>query len=174
MVKSMASPVQLENLYDEHAPALFGFLLNLTRNEADTRDLMQELFSKLALKPEQLQGVKEMRAYLIRLAHNLAIDLMRRSSTRRKNYEGLALEMQGLFAASPRADEQAFRQALSEALGNLPPDQRAVVHLKLWEDFTFEAIAETLQIPLNTAASRYRYGLDKLRERLRPLYDEIK
>ena len=39
---------------------------------------------------------------------------------------------------------------------------------------TFEAIAEALHIPPNTAASRYRYGLDKLREQLRPLYDEIK
>ena len=49
-----------------------------------------------------------------------------------------------------------------------------MVHLKLWEGLTFEQIAELLGIPLNTAASRYRYGLDKLRERLRPLYDEIK
>jgi RNA polymerase sigma-70 factor (ECF subfamily) len=48
------------------------------------------------------------------------------------------------------------------------------VHLKLWEHLTFEQIAEALEIPANTAASRYRYGLDKLRERLRPLYDEIK
>ena len=39
---------------------------------------------------------------------------------------------------------------------------------------TFEEIAATLEIPLNTAASRYRYGLDKLRARLRPLYEEIK
>jgi len=50
----------------------------------------------------------------------------------------------------------------------------AVVHLKLWEGLTFAEIAATLDIPPNTAASRYRYGLDKLRERLRPLYDEIK
>jgi RNA polymerase sigma-70 factor (ECF subfamily) len=49
-----------------------------------------------------------------------------------------------------------------------------VVHLKLWEGLTFGQIADLLGIPLNTAASRYRYALDKLRERLRPLYDEIK
>jgi RNA polymerase sigma-70 factor (ECF subfamily) len=79
-----------------------------------------------------------------------------------------------LFAQSTAPDEQIFREKLAEALGELPPDQRAVVHLKLWENLTFEAISETLEIPLNTAASRYRYGLDKLRERLRPLYDEIK
>ena len=56
----------------------------------------------------------------------------------------------------------------------LPPDQRAVVHLKLWERLTFEQIAETLEISPNTAASRYRYAIDKLRERLRPIYEEIK
>jgi RNA polymerase sigma-70 factor (ECF subfamily) len=56
----------------------------------------------------------------------------------------------------------------------LPPDQRAVVHLKLWEHLTFDAIAEMLDISQNTAASRYRYAIDKLRERLRPIYEEIK
>ncbi len=79
-----------------------------------------------------------------------------------------------LFAAAPEPDEPAFREALSGALGELPPEQRVVVHLKLWEGLTFEQIAELLRVPLNTAASRYRYGLDKLRQRLRPLYDEIK
>jgi RNA polymerase sigma-70 factor (ECF subfamily) len=59
-------------------------------------------------------------------------------------------------------------------LGELVPEQRAVVHLKLWERLTFEQIAELVGVPPNTAASRYRYGLDKLRERLRSLYDEIR
>ena len=79
-----------------------------------------------------------------------------------------------LFASVPNPDEQSFHHALAEALGELPEEQRAIVHLKLWEDLTFQAIAELLDIPRNTAASRYRYGLDKLRVRLRPLYDEIK
>ena len=63
---------------------------------------------------------------------------------------------------------------MANALAELPPDQRVIVHLKLWEGLTFDAIAETLEISPNTAASRYRYGLDKLRDRLRPIYDEIK
>src|SRR5580704_2397384 len=163
----------LERLYDSHAQALFAFLLNFTRNEADTRDVLQEIFIKLAQKPGLLKGVRDERGFLIRLAHNQAIDLMRRRGTREKNYEQLAAETKDLFAATADADEQAFGRALAEALGELPPDQRAVVHLKLWEDLTFEQIAEALEIPPNTAASRYRYGLDKLRERLRPLYEEI-
>jgi RNA polymerase sigma-70 factor (ECF subfamily) len=164
----------LERLYDSHAQAVFAFLLNFTRNEADTRDLLQELFVKLAKKPELLRGVRDERGFLLRLAHNLAIDLMRRRGTREKNHGQLAEESDSIFAAADNPDEQTFRRSLAEALGELPPDQRAVLHLKLWERLTFEQIAEALDIPPNTAASRYRYGLDKLRERLRPLYEEIK
>src|SRR6266699_1008367 len=170
----MAAPFDLERLYDDHAQALFAFLLSFTRNEADTRDLLQELFIKLARRPGLLLGIREERAFLLRLSHNLAIDLMRRRSTRQKQYEQIAIEALDSFAAAHEPDQRAFREALSDAVGELPPEQRAVVLLKLWEGLTFEQIAELLDIPLNTAASRYRYGLDKLRCRLRPLYDEIK
>jgi RNA polymerase sigma-70 factor (ECF subfamily) len=170
----MSAPLELERLYDEHAPALFAFLLNFTRHEADTRDLLQELFIKLARRPELLDGLRDERAFLLRLAHNLAIDLIRRRGTREKHHEQLARETLSVFAPAAEPDESAFREALSGALGDLPADQRAVVHLKLWAGLTFEQVAELLGIPLNTAASRYRYGLDKMRERLRPLYDEIR
>jgi len=164
----------LERLYDEHAQALFAFLLNFTRNEADTRDLLQELFVKLARQPSLMEGVREERAFLLRLVHNAAIDLMRRRGRREGLFEQAAAELEMVFAPADDPDEQAFRRALSEALAELPAEQRAVVHLKLWEGLTFEVIARTLGLSPNTAASRYRYGLDKLRERLRPLYDEIK
>lgn len=164
----------LERLYDDHAPALFAFLLNLTRAEADTRDVLQDVFVKLAKQPGLLDAARDERAFLLRLAHNAAIDLMRRRATRDKHHEQFGAEQVSAFAPTSDPDEAAFRRELSRALGELPADQRAVLHLKLWEGLTFEAIAATLEIPLNTAASRYRYGLDKLRDRLRPLYDEIK
>lgn len=164
----------LERLYDEHAQALFAFLLNFTRDEQDTRDVLQEMFVKLARQPETLGRARDERAFLIRLAHNAAIDLMRRRRTRTRHAEQFGQEHAMLFAATSDPDEAAFRVELSAALGELPPDQRAVVQLKLWEGLTFERIAEALGIPLNTAASRYRYGLDKLRARLRPIYEEIK
>lgn len=174
MLIEMPAPLDFERLYDEHAQALFSFLFSLTRHEADTHDLLQELLLRIARRPEQMKDVRNERAFLLRTAHNLAIDLIRRRRTEDKNYEQLAARSATLFAPAPTTDEAAFREALSAALGELPADQRAVVHLKLWEQLTFEQIAEVLDIPLNTAASRYRYGIDKLRGRLRPLYDEIK
>ena len=165
---------ELERLYDEHADALFAFLLNFTRDESDTRDLLQEIFIKLARDPRLLRGARNERPFLIRLAHNAAIDLMRRRGARAKYHEEFGGELPQIFADANDADEKAFREQLAVALAELPADQRAVVQLKLWEELTFEQIAEALDIPANTAASRYRYGLDKLRAVLRPLYDEIK
>ena len=78
----MSPERELARLYDEHAPALFAFLLNLARNEADTRDLLHDLVVKLARQPELLRDVRDERSFLMRLAHNAAIDLMRRRTTR--------------------------------------------------------------------------------------------
>ena len=167
-------PANIERLYDEHAQALFGFLLNFTRHEDDAREVLQEVFMKLARQPDLLRPARDERAVLIRLAHNAAIDLMRRRHTRDQHHEQFGAENPAPFAATADPDETAFREELSAALGELPADQRAVLHLKLWEGLTFEQIADALAIPLNTAASRYRYGLDKLRARLRPLYEEIR
>jgi RNA polymerase sigma-70 factor, ECF subfamily len=165
---------ELQQVYDEHAQALFAFLLDFIRNEEDTRDVLQEIFVKLARQPELLDRARDLRGFLIRLSHNAAIDLMRRRGTRNTYHERFGAEQIPLFAAASDPDEQAFRTALAQAMGELPSEQRAVIHLKLWQQLTFEQIAETLEIPPNTAASRYRYGLDKLRERLRLIYEEIK
>ena len=165
---------ELERLYDEHAQALYAFLLNLTRDEPDTRDLLQEIFVKLARDEKLLSGVRDERAFLIRLAHNAAIDLIRRGGTRERTRDNFAAEFNSPFAPANDPDEETFRAKLAMALAELPPDQGAAVHLKLWEGLTFEQIAAALEISPNTAASRYRYGIDKLRGRLRPLYDEMK
>jgi len=170
----MPAGLDIARLYDEHAQPLYAFLLILTRDEADTRDLLQELFVKLARSPHLLAGIRAERAFLIRLAHNAAIDLMRRRGSRNRTKENFAAEIISPFAPVRDPDEKVFRENLAAALGELPEEQRAVVHLKLWEGLTFEEIAAALEIPPNTAASRYRYGLDKLRDRLRPLYEEMK
>jgi len=170
----MSAIAELERLYDDHSQALFAFLLNFTRNEADTHDLLQELFIRLAHRPRSLEGVRDVRAFLLRLSHNLAIDLIRRRGTRHKHQERWCDETLPIFAPAVEPDTQVFCEVVATALDELPPEQRAVIHLKLWEGMTFEQIADLFEISTNTAASRYRYAIDKLRQRLRPLYDEIK
>lgn len=166
-------PSALEDLCRQHTPALFPFLLNLTRNEADTRDLLQELFLGLARHPERLDGVRDLRAFLFRSAHNLALDHLRSRASRVRAHEAAGEARVDLFDLPTNPDDATHAEALSAALGELPADQRAVVHLKLWEGMTFESIGRTLEISPNTAASRYRYGLEKLRGLLRSLYNQL-
>ncbi|MCC6234421.1 MAG: sigma-70 family RNA polymerase sigma factor [Verrucomicrobiales bacterium] len=168
------APGELATLYDAHAPALYAYLLNLMRSEADACDLLQELFVRVASRPGLLEGVAETRGFLIRLAHHAAVDAIRQRESLRRAHAGLAESKPTPFVPATNPDEAALQSSLALALGELPEEQRAVVHLKLWEDYTFEAIAELLGLSPNTAASRYRYAMEKLRARLRPLYDEIR
>jgi len=161
----------LAQLYDEHADAIFGFALALTRGESATEDIVQEIFCRLARNPACLSGVQNVRSYLLRMAHRLVIDAARRDQIRFRHRA--SAESAELFETANDPDESARRAALAAALEALPADQRAVVHLKLWEGLTFEAIGAALGISQHTAASRYRYGVEKLRTALRPLYEEI-
>lgn len=168
------SPPELELLYRAHSRALFAFLLNITRSEADTQDAMQEVFRRLATRDRLPAGLRDERGFLLRLAHDAAVDLIRCHAAGRRVSEAWEDGRAELFAPTADPDADIFHRELAAALGELPPDQRTVVHLKLWERRTFDEIAQWLGIPPNTAASRYRYGLDKLRDRLRPLYEEIR
>ena len=108
----------------------------------------------------------------LRTAHNALLDLLRRATTRAAYEEQHGGETPTLLLPEFPEDDEAFRNTVEISLQNLPQEQRAVLHLKLWENLTFAQIAEALDISPHTAASRYRYALDKLRDVLRPLYEE--
>ena len=165
---------RLEQIYDEHGQALYAFFLNLCRSEADAHDLLQEVFVKLARQPSLLDDVRDERSFLFKLAHNMFLDFIRRRFTRDKYHEQAGLDFDGLFESPTDPDAKEFSHRLVAALGHLPRKQRAVVHLKLWGDMTFESIGDALGISANTAASRYRYGIDKLRAELRPVYEDCR
>src|SRR4051812_8646637 len=105
----MSSGDELERLYDLHAQALFAYLLNLTRNEHDTRDVLQDVFVRIARDPALLHDARTPRAFLIRLAHNAAIDLIRRRGSRERRHDAFVADRSPLFAESSDPDEQTFR-----------------------------------------------------------------
>ncbi len=140
---------------------LLLFARTQTRNDADAEDVVQEtlaeLFRKSPVAPPPLPVVYA-------TVRRRAIDLGR-STNRRLAREEAATEGQSTTCWFDDSLEQRERaQLLDAALRRLPANQREVVTLKLWGDLTFAQIAETLDIPINTAASRYRYGLAFLRQ----------
>lgn len=154
---------QLASLYDAHAPALFRFLMALTGDEHDTRDILQELFYRLAKRPAD-EVLRDPAAWLYRAARNLLTDQARRRGVRDRAIAHLTLQADELPASHGAGVAGGGTARLAAAaLAELPEEQRAVVHLKIWEDMTFGRIAEVLDIPPNTAASRYRYAMVRLR-----------
>ena len=158
------SSAQISSLYDTHAPALFRFLMALTGHEADTRDILQELFLRISRRPAD-EVLRDPQAWLFRAARNLTTDHCRRRGARNRALDRMANEPSLGPSETTRCDESHHARAAA-ALAALPEEQRVVVHLKIWENLTFARIAEVLDIPANTAASRYRYAMEKLRSLL--------
>ena len=144
----------LARLYDAHGRRLFRRLLVLLGRAEDAEDALQNLFVKLARAPGSLECEA---AYLDRAARNEAIALLRK---RRRP----PAPPPGLFARAGRSLEEA--EALDRALARIPREQAEVVLLKVVEGMTFAEIADFLDVPPDTAASRYRYGIEKLRAAL--------
>jgi hypothetical protein len=109
---------QIERIYDEHSSSLFAFVLNLSRNEDLTREVLQEVFQKIGRRPDLLDNVRNERSFLIRLAHNQTIDLLRRRETRDRYHTALGGQNPNPFASV--ADPAKFlREAVSRIVGRL-------------------------------------------------------
>ncbi len=152
------TPAWCERLY--HAKAteliLYGRALGLSHAEAE--DVVQETFLALWQHPIEPQDPAH---YCVRSFRNRALNY-RRGFWRRLTRE---LEAQRWFERTP--EESPAERAAMRCLAELPGPQREVIVLKLWHDCTFEAIGDLLNVSPNTAAGRYRYGLEKLRACLR-------
>jgi RNA polymerase sigma-70 factor, ECF subfamily len=146
-----------ERLYEAKAGGLilYGRALGLSHGEAE--DVLQETFLALMQKP---QLPREPEHYCLRSFRNHALN-HRRSLWRRLTRE---LEAKRWFDKSP--SESAAERAATRCLAGLPVDQREVIVLKIWNRYTFEEIGGLLEISPNTAAGRYRYGLQKIKFQL--------
>lgn len=134
---------------------LYGRALGLSHGEAE--DVLQETFLALMQKPRVPLKPEH---YCVRSFRNRALNY-RRSLWRRLTRE---LEARRWFEKSP--SEGPAERAAMNALAALPMEQREVIVLKIWHRCTFEEIAGLLDISPNTAAGRYRYGLQKIKLQL--------
>ncbi len=146
----------------------------MTSTSADAEEVLQTVFEKLIKKPQVLHSARDEKAILMKWIHDTAVDLIRSNTRRRDRNLAWQSDQQVPFVSNDDPDADEYHKAVWNALQELPIDQRSVVHLRLWSDCTFGTIATMLNISINTAGSRYRYGIDKMRQRLRPLYEEIK
>lgn len=172
--ETMMERGELERIYDTHGGAAFGLFMSFSRCEADARDLLQDWLVKIGRGLDTMEGIGNERAYVLRIAYRQAVDWRRRGNARKKYHEAAGVEQERRFASEGDPDRELLRRQLEKSLIGLCEEQRLVVEMRLWDGLTYSEIGEVLGISPNTAASRYRYGTDKMREELRPYYEEIR
>lgn len=132
-------------------------------SEADADDAVQEVFVALVKSRHRLVTVENLNAYLFTMLHRVAAKFQKRKKVRPASCDSLD------ELAHPKTSDPSklHEEGLNQALKQLPPEQREVIVLKTDAQLTFAEIGRLLGVSANTAASRYRYGLEKLRVKMR-------
>lgn len=142
-------------LYDEHGPALLAYACALLRDPSAAEDVLHQVF--LNVIRGRAAVAQDVKPYLFRAVRNTALNHIRGQAREVELADG------GVWLESPDGSTETAL-ALQSALKTLPDEQREVMVLKIWGELTFEEAASVIGISPNTAASRYRYGLAKLKE----------
>jgi RNA polymerase sigma-70 factor (ECF subfamily) len=159
-------PAVVAALFLEHEAELRRFLVGVLRDQQTAGDALQNAFAKMIERGHEVRE-ESRKAWLFRVAFNEAMLLRRKSAVGDRVLRRAVWGRRGDESAS---DELVIRfeevERVRRALNELPPDQRQVVRMRIYENKTFAVISQELRIPLGTALARMRSALDKLRRML--------
>ncbi len=153
----------LAGLFNLTSLRLVRLATSVTRNQHDAEDAVQAVLVRVAAQPQKLHRADQPWYYLLRMVRNQSLLILRQRKLT------VPIDCLSDLCTQTTVDEteqaESFR-AVWSALRELPVRQREVVVLKIWEELTFAEIGQVLDISASTAASRYRYALEKLAKRL--------
>jgi RNA polymerase sigma-70 factor (ECF subfamily) len=161
-----------ETLYARHRGALYRYLIRQARDGEIANDLFQEVWSRIIVNRARYEPRAKFRTFLFTLAHNCFIDHCRRSKARPS---GMGIDDADAADLLPAAEESqpesllACAEAQSRyraALATLPAEQRDVYLLHEESDLSLEEIARVTGVGTETAKSRLRYAIAKLKSAL--------
>lgn len=155
---------EISALHQSLGGRLCTFAMSIIGDFSAADDVIQEVF--LALSRDRTISPQQPKLYLFRAVRNAALNWLRKESREAKK-----LRPEVMFRA-PEGRE-AEKAALTEALSSLTPEQYQVAYLYLWGSFSVREIAEILDIPESTTASRLRHAMDAVRAKLTVNQEQI-
>jgi RNA polymerase sigma-70 factor (ECF subfamily) len=161
---------QFEQLYEEHAGPLLGFLVYRTGNRATAEEVLADTFERVLRSRSKFNPNRgKVKTWIYSIALNRLRDLHRRSEA-----EERALRKSEAGAPEAVADIDRFeeRSTVAAALGQLDEMEREAVSLRYGADLTVPEVAETLGVKVSTAEGRIYRGLRNLKELLEPVGDQ--
>ncbi len=165
-------PFALEIIYNELGEKLYKYILSILWSDIKAEEVMQNLFVAVAEKRNHIARARNLTGYIFAMARNQAMDFLRTEPKNGKNIEDYK-NVLVLKDASTNSFDSEELEKITKAILSLPSKQKEVISMKIFQDMTFENIARALNISINTAASRYRYGIEKLKSKLKEFENEI-
>ena len=160
-------------LIDRYQMKVTHLVYRYVKDTDTALDLVQDIFLKAFKNLVRFKGESKFSSWLFRVAVNDCIDHLRRVKVRREQsldtYQetGFDVPDEGAADAAVDLEDHETRSRVRTALERLPEKQRTVVVMKVYEDMTFEDIAEILEQPVSTIKSRLYKALDTLGGSLR-------
>ena len=154
------NPAAVELIWDRYAGDLFAYLQVVLCSRHDAEDVLQAVFLRIVRKRHRLAKAHRMDAYVYRIARNEAFRFIGR---RKKGRAIEAVDESWLIVPEGYKELDELAEQLQTALARLPQPQREVIVMKIYRQKTFLEISGLLGLSQNTVASRYRYGMEKLR-----------
>jgi RNA polymerase sigma-70 factor (ECF subfamily) len=165
-------------LYAAYKGPLYRYLLRHVRNAGAASDLFQEVWSRLVATRARYEPRAKFATFLFHIAHNCAVDFFRRDVNLRseipahEHHEPLLEPEVPEHQRPDRVAEFAEQQsALLAAVAALPQEQREAFLLREETGLSVEEIARVMDVPVETAKSRLRYAVRKLKKSLSPMQE---
>lgn len=154
-----------QQLVNRYQSALYYFGLRLLGSKEDANDLLQDVLMVLCRNLGQYRGDSSFKSWLFGIANYRAMDMLRKRKPSDDDNTLAEMATDTPEMATQLADLQQ-QQQVRQQLRSLPVEQRLVLELKFYQQFTFDEIASQLAISSNTVKSRFYAALDKLRLKL--------
>jgi RNA polymerase sigma-70 factor (ECF subfamily) len=169
MATDLTDPARFEQAYDEHHRSVYAAAFRVLGNGAQAQDVVQDVFLRLWRRPRSFDASRgELGGYLRMVARSRAVDVWREAQA-----AGRATDRMKIVVADeePRAEDRPSyvvergetRDTVRDALGRLPLAQREALVLAYFGGLTADEVARRIHVPLGTAKSRIRLGLEKMR-----------
>lgn len=175
-----------ECLYERHRKPVYNFILRSVRSPQQAEEVMQEVFLSIIQNASGYVQKAKFTTWLYTIARNRCIDMSRRRNTRGvqtslqqpmgrdgddsgRTLSDVVDDPTAVKASMDRAFGSQFQEAVQDALENVPEEQREVFLMRMVSGLSYQEIGDALDISENTAKSRMRYALGKLRGELEAL-----
>lgn len=152
-----------DELVRRHQRGLFRLVRRYVRHDADAADVLQQAFVRAYRALDRFRGEASVRTWLYRIGINVALNHVRDHA--REQPSATAGDDRAIGAAAPRALMAAQRdRALRAAVAELPPRQRLVLELRVFDDLSFREVAALADCTENAAKVSFHYAVKRLRE----------